>query len=135
MKIHTYLLTALLLTTVLAYSQDPGAAPPNIIGLKMAFITKQLELTNEESQKFWPVYYTYSAELRKSRQSKKEDILAQEEEMLNIRKKYRNEFKKILVSEERVNKALTVDRDFMNVVRKELQQRARNGKGRQKEFN
>jgi hypothetical protein len=129
MKKYICLLTALLLITTLVYSQDPGVAPPNIIGLKMAFITKQLELNNEESQKFWPVYYTYSAELRKSRQSKKEDILAQEEEMLNIRKKYRMEFKKILVSEERVNKALTVDRDFMNEVRKELQQRARKGKG------
>lgn len=50
--------------------------------------------------------------------------------MLNLRKKYRTEFKKILATDERVNKALTVDRDFMVVVKKELQQRRLRGKGK-----
>ncbi|MEO8172901.1 MAG: hypothetical protein ABI581_07450, partial [Sediminibacterium sp.] len=56
-------------------------------------------------------------------QGKKGDVLEMEESMLNVRKKYKAEFKKILNTDERVNKALTVDRDFMNVVRKEIQQR------------
>lgn len=47
--------------------------------------------------------------------------------MLNLRKKYRSEFKKILNTDDRVNKALTVDRDFMIAVRKELQQRKNKG--------
>jgi hypothetical protein len=51
-------------------------------------------------------------------------VIALEESMLNVRKKYRTEFRKVLLTDDRVNKALTVDRDFSNVVRKELMQRA-----------
>lgn len=131
--LYTFLLIFCFAATVQAQQDDaqPQTPPANIIGLKMAFVTKQLALTNEEAQKFWPVYYSYSAELRKTRQNRKEDILATEEEMLNLRKKYRTEFKKILTTDERVNKALTVDRDFMFVVKKELQQRRLRGKGKQ----
>ena len=113
----------------IAQQDDKAAATPsNIMGLQMAFVTKQLALTNEEAQKFWPVYYSYKTELRKSRQGNRDDVLAMEENMLNVRKKYRTEFKKILSADERVNKALTVDRDFANVVKKELmQRRAKNG--------
>jgi hypothetical protein len=112
--------------TVWAQQQDtPRTTPPNIMGLKMSFVTKQLALTNDEAQKFWPVYYNYSAELRQARRGGKDDVLGMEENMLNVRKKYKVEFKKILVTDERVNKALTVDRDFMNVVKKELQERSR----------
>ncbi len=112
--------------TIFAQQVDPASPPPStIIGLKMAFVTKQLGLTNEEAQKFWPVYYSYSVELRKTTQGKKADVLEMEEGMLNVRKKYKTEFKKILNTDERVNKALTVDRDFRNAVIKEVQQRAK----------
>ncbi len=134
-RIYTCLVCLLLATgTVVAQQDDAPAPPSNIVGLKMAFVTKQLALTNEEAQKFWPVYYSYAADLRRLRQARrdKEDVLAMEEDMLNIRKKYRTEFKKILTADDRVNKALTVDRDFMNVVKKELQKRrSRGGVGKQ----
>jgi len=54
--------------------------------------------------------------------------LAFEEAALNIKKKYRNDFKKALGSDERVNKALTADRAFMGMIREELQNR-RDGQG------
>ncbi len=128
-KAHYFIVLLLLAScTIFAQQADPAVAPDNIIGLKMAFVTKQLSLTNEEAQKFWPVYYSYSAELRKTRQAKKNgDVLEMEEGMLNVRKKYKTEFKKILNTDDRVNKALTVDRDFLNVVRKEVQQRKAGG--------
>jgi hypothetical protein len=127
MKKTHYFIVLLLLAACTLFAQpgDPAVAQPaNIMGLKMAFVTKQLSLTNEEAQKFWPVYYSYTAELRKTRQAKKGgDVLEMEEGMLNVRKKYKTEFKKILTADDRVNKALTVDRDFLNVVKKEMQQR------------
>jgi len=95
----------------------------NIEVLKVAYFTKHLSLTTEEAEKFWPLYNSYSGEVRKARQDNKEDILAFEEAVLNIRKRYRGDLKKILVSDERVNKALVAEREFMNVVRKELQDR------------
>ncbi|MBW0177145.1 hypothetical protein [Sediminibacterium sp.] len=95
----------------------------NIEVLKVAYFTRHLSLTTEEAEKFWPMYNSYTGEVKKARQDNKEDILAFEEAVLNIRKKYKGELKKILVTDERVNKALLAEREFMNVVRKELQQR------------
>jgi Skp family chaperone for outer membrane proteins len=40
-----------------------------IESLKIAYITKRLLLTPEESQKFWPVYNQYEAEKKQIRQS------------------------------------------------------------------
>ena len=111
---------------------DVQAQPPgermrgpreNIEVLKVAYFTKHLSLTTEEAEKFWPLYNSHSAEVRKAKQDNKEDIIAFEEAVLNIRKRYRVELKKVLVSDERVNKALVAEREFMNVVRKELQDR------------
>lgn len=95
----------------------------NIEVLKIAYFTKHLSLTTEEAEKFWPLYNSYTLEVKKARQDNKEDILAFEEEVLNIRKKYKSDLRKILITDERVNKALIAEREFMNVVRKELQQR------------
>ncbi len=95
----------------------------NIEVLKVAYFTKHLSLTTEEAEKFWPLYNSYTGDIRKARGDNKDDILAFEEAVLNIRKKYKTDLKKILVTDERVNKALMAEREFMNVVRKELQQR------------
>ncbi len=124
-----FTISFLLLLTAGSYvqAQPPGERmrPPreNIEVLKVAYFTKHLSLTTEEAEKFWPMYNSYSAEVRKARQDNKEDILAFEEAVLNIRKRYRVDLKKILISDERVNKALVAEREFMNVVRKELQER------------
>lgn len=121
-----YLLFSLLMFMAFpGMAQQEGASPnaATIQGLKIAFITRQLTLTTEESEKFWPLYFTYMGELKKARQEKQEDILGLEEEVLGIRKKYKPEFKKLLLTDERTNKVLTADRDFNNVLRKELQQR------------
>lgn len=141
-KTHCLLILLLSISLSALAQPDPGTAPqakpPRIMGLKMDYVTKQLSLSTDEAQKFWPVYYSYSNEMRKTRAGQKEDVIALEEGMLNVRKKYKAEFKKILLTDERVNKALTVDRDFSNVVRKELLQRAKTRgpkAGRKGEFN
>lgn len=125
--LYTISFVLFFISVVNVQAQPPGERmrPPreNIEVLKVAYFTKHLSLTTEEAEKFWPMYNSYSAEVRKARQDNKEDILAFEEAVLNIRKRYRVELKKVLVSDERVNKALLAEREFMNVVRKELQDR------------
>lgn len=120
-----FIITLLVASTVM--SQEPQrkmmGGRQNVEVLKVAYFTKHLALTTEEAEKFWPLYNSYTNEVRKARQDNKEDILAFEETVLNIRKKYKTDLKKILVTDERVNKALQAEREFMNVVRKELQQR------------
>jgi nitrate reductase assembly molybdenum cofactor insertion protein NarJ len=101
--------------------------------LKTAYVTKQLNLTTEEAEKFWPVYRSYAADLHKMRQEQRGgDVLELEENVLNLRKKYRGEFKKVLNADDRATRALIVERDFNNMIRKEWQQRMemRKEKGR-----
>ena len=107
----------------------------NIEALKVAFMTKHLNLTIDEAQKFWPAYNACFEELKKARQEKNEDILAFEEAALNIRKKYKNDFKKALGSDERVNKAMGADRAFMGMIREELENRKGGKPGSKKKGN
>jgi len=137
--ILSFLLSFFVVAIAMAQPQERPMGPrgkgpkpnrENVEALKVAFITKHLNLNAEEAQKFWPAYNACFEELKKVRQDKKEDVLAFEEAALNIKKKYKNDFKKALGSDERVNKALTADRAFMEMIRAELQNR-RGDKGLQ----
>lgn len=105
--------------------QSPQNKQNSIQALKVAFITKDLYLTAEEAQKFWPVYNAYMEELKKVRKDHKDDVIGGEEKSLMVKKKYFLDFKKILSSEERANKVFLADRDFANFIKKELQDRQR----------
>jgi hypothetical protein len=125
--LYIFVLLVSMQFTVFAKQEGPGQ---NIQNLKIGFVSRQLSLTSDEAQKFWPVYNDYTNELRKARKEQKDDVLGFEEQALNIRKKYKGEFKKILGSDERVNRTLTADRDFNNVLKKEWQRRMQMRAGR-----
>lgn len=119
-------LTILFLTLSLyAFCQPPnrGTIARNIQGLKIEFITRQLKLTTEEAG-FWPIYYAYTDELVKARKEQTDDLIANEEKILEIRKKFKPEFKQILVSDDRVLKAFQIERDFNAMLKAELDKRA-----------
>lgn len=90
------------------------------------YLTKELNLTPDESEKLKPVYRDYLIDLRLVRKEKNSDPIATEEKILNIRKKYREDFRKILISEERVNKLLIAEKKFRDILRKELIERKLN---------
>jgi hypothetical protein len=89
------------------------------------FITKKLNLTPAEAEKFWPVYNEQKAASRNLMQTAKEDEIAFQEAMLVIRKKFKKDLMPILKTEERVNLALKVDRDLLNRMRNEMMRRKR----------
>lgn len=98
-----YILLVLVFLGGFANSQEPQQPLDekklqDIEALKVAFISKELNLTPEEAQKFWPVYNQYSKELKEIRKSAKEDgdVLDRDEKVLNIRKHYKDQFTKIL---------------------------------------
>jgi hypothetical protein len=104
MKNWIYSLIISLSLTTSAFAQ-----PANIESVRAAFITQKLELTPEESQKFWPVYNSYHQEMKqlatKKNQLRKSfkqngaapaDGLEIETQMLELRKRYRQEFSKVL---------------------------------------
>ena len=89
------------------------------------FITKKLNLTPAEAEKFWPVYNEQKAASRNLMQTAKEDEIAFQEAMLVIRKKFKKDLMPILKTEERVNLALKVDRELLNRMRNEMMRRKR----------
>jgi hypothetical protein len=89
------------------------------------FITKKLNLTPAEAEKFWPIYNEQKAASRNLMQTAKEDEIAFQEAMLVIRKKFKKDLMPILKTEERVNLALKVDRDLLNRMRNEMMRRKR----------
>ena len=89
------------------------------------FITKKLDLTPAEAEKFWPLYNEQKTASRNLMQTAKEDEFAFQEAMLVIRKKFKKDLMPILKTEERVNLALKVDRELLNKMRNEMMRRKR----------
>ena len=89
------------------------------------FITKKLDLTPAEAEKFWPLYNEQKTASRNLMQTAKEDEIAFQEALLVIRKKFKKDLMPILKTEERVNLALKVDRELLNKMRNEMMRRKR----------
>ena len=120
------ILTILLIscfTTFAANAQDDKGA--EIEKLKIAFLSKQLDLTVEEAQKFWPVFNSYEKEwkqLLKDNRDNGSDELKLQEARLNLTKKYKPEFLKV-ISEEKFNRLLKAQNRWHEMLREELQRR------------
>jgi hypothetical protein len=118
---------------VLIAQPPPGQKPPpNVEALKVAFLTRQLELSPDEAKKFWPVHDAYQDEIEKllrDNRDKKADELELEEKLLGIRKKYKPEFLKA-ISEDKFNKMLRAEREFRDMIRKEMERRRAGGQGK-----
>src|SRR5579875_2089590 len=103
-----FLLFFLLLHSYFCAAQDDNEETgKNLQAVRVAYITNYLKLSPQEAQKFWPVYNSYIQEVKKARKENPNDIVAQQEAIVNIRKKYKGDFKNIVESDERVNKTYT----------------------------
>ncbi|MFZ4101451.1 MAG: hypothetical protein ACOYKR_05820 [Sphingobacterium thalpophilum] len=119
-------------------AQDRREHYQRIEAIKVAFITKKLDLTTEEAQKFWPVYNNYQKELmglmRKRREDrKKTDIdpndkinldLSYESKMLELKKKYKKIYLKAIPAE-KVLLLYHAEREFREHLIKQLNHRRR----------
>lgn len=111
-----------------AQDEDADKRADKIQALKIAFITEQLSLTSDEAQRFWPVYGQYENDVKSLYSDKGNgDVIENEEKLLNIRKKYRPEFVRIL-GQPRMNKLFNAEREFRGV----LLQRLRNKNSQQR---
>ena len=99
-----------------------------IQSLKIAFITQKLELTSDEAQKFWPVYNRYETEIRQANKDSKAgggDAIDNEEKVLNVKKKYRIEFIKV-IGQPKTNILFNSEREFRGVLMRHLKDKPRN---------
>jgi hypothetical protein len=109
--------------TALAQDNPDPNPPGKIEPLKIAYITRKLNLSPEEAQRFWPIYDQYAKELREARQANKDKTdIELDEILLNIRKKYNGQFANALPSA-KVNQFFRSEREFNNFVRREWLER------------
>lgn len=102
-------------------SAQPGAHKgERVHALKIGFITHRLDLTPDEAQKFWPVFNTYENEIRQLILANKGgDELENEEKVLNLRKRFRIEFTRILGAA-KASKLFIAERDFRSALLRKL---------------
>ncbi len=84
----------------LGFAQQPSAQADQkdnkIKALYVAYITQELQLTEAEAQKFWPVHTQYDNEVKAT--NKQTDVLERQQSELNIKKKYQEKFVAIIGS-------------------------------------
>ena len=110
-------------------AQSQGRQGPfagQLEAMKTGYITNRLRLTNEEAQKFWPIYNSYAAEVQQAyynfRHQPNSSEIVLEESLLNIKKKYSVEFLKA-IPPPKINEFFKAEKDFNNFVRTEMQRR------------
>lgn len=122
-----FLLLVLIINISIAHTQGlrPGLMP-NIQGLKIAYFTRELSLSQEEAQKFWPVYYDYTDEVAAVRNEQKNDVISSDEKVLSVKKKYYGQFRSVLGNNgQRAGKVYLCEREFGNYIKKEIENRQR----------
>lgn len=114
------LLAILLNINYFCHVQAQEVNSKKIDSLQSVYFTEKLVLTPDESEKFWPVYNSYKNEIKTVKKENETDRIATEEKVLNVRKKYKVDFKKILEDDERVNKVYVLEKEFRDMLRDEL---------------
>ena len=141
---YLVLLTCFFLFFQETFSQPPGDKSERLEAIKIGFITKSLDLSPAESQKFWPIYNQYQAELKKIRKDQRQDrsdaiedfdklddkeaaavienMLGYEQAKVDLMRRYNAEFQKA-VSARKVAKLYYTERQFKELIMKEIQER------------
>ncbi|MBK0381873.1 hypothetical protein I5M32_02785 [Pedobacter sp. SD-b] len=126
-----------LLSSSLTFAQNGNQKKArHIESIKIGYLTRRLDLSPEESQKFWPVYNQYQDDLSAINRQKKEarsqniddasktvdDDFKFDGKILDLKKKYRYKFNEIL-SPEKVKELYAAERDFREELIKQLKNR------------
>jgi hypothetical protein len=68
--------------------------------MEVAYMTRELNLSSEDAQKFWPVFNKYRDEMKAVQTNTGiTDPLDKQQRLLDVRKKYRNDFNRTLGQE------------------------------------
>jgi hypothetical protein len=113
MKKWLLILSLFLFTGLTAFSQeDDDTQEGGKIAVRMReYIQKNLGLSKAEAQKFTPVFVRYFREFAQTHRQYKPDILILKQKIIELRIKYRIEFRQIM-DEQRANKVYHYEDKF-----------------------
>lgn len=124
----TILLSTLvaLVLPIISMAQPPANDPrqqERVQALEIAFLSRKLELTPDEAQKFWPIYNDYKRDIRQvmmaQRNNPDRDLIDMEQKMVDVRKKYKERFVGC-IGQPRMNKLFSSEREFRGVLMNQL---------------
>ena len=131
MKTVVTLMIMLFSITSFAVAQEQQQRPDpkqeeKIQALEIAFISRKLNLTTDEAQKFWPVYNEYKRDIHQvmiaQRNNPNKDVVDNEQKIIDVRKKYRDRFVGV-IGQPRMNKFFQAEREFRGVLMNQLKNR------------
>lgn len=129
-----YILTFFILFLVLdsSIAQTQESRFQQIEAAKVAYITKQLQLSPAEAQKFFPIYNQYRQEIRQISHEKRGkntnfkrgqvNELEFDSQILACKKKYRERFATVIPAA-KASRFFEVEREFRETLFKELENR------------
>lgn len=121
-------------TSIANAQTDPPQQPPvdeakqseKLQALYVAYITKELNLTTDEAQKFWPVHTEFDKEIKAVKQDLPE--LDKQQAVLNIKKKYQDRFSRI-INADRTERFFRKDGEFRRKLIERLRKMRQNRPG------
>jgi Spy/CpxP family protein refolding chaperone len=147
------LILALSICSLAAFAQQGRMQEKleKVNNLKIAYLTKELDLSSAQAEKFWPIYNNYEKELMQTRRSFKQkhlndrmdgltdkeskelldDQLAMETAVIAIRKNYRNEFLKVLSPQQLVT-LMEAEKRFNQMLKDKMRARREDSAPRDK---
>ncbi len=103
--------------------ETKGEDSKKIQAMEVAYITKELNLSPEEAEKFWPIFNKYRGDAKAVIGDRTiTDPLDRQQKILDLRKKYRTEFTRVLTND-RGNRVFPAEDQFRQMVRRELLKR------------
>lgn len=128
MKKYLLILTIFTGSFSMAFAQenqtgDELSKQERIKALYVAYVSQQLNFTPEEAQKFWPVHTQFETDLK----SVKKDLpeLDKQQARLNIKKKYQDNFNKI-IGNNRCERFFRMDGEFKRKLLDRMEKRGNN---------
>jgi hypothetical protein len=112
-------------TAILAQDDSTDDKTGRLRDRMQQYIQKRLDMTKPEAERFSPIFLRYITDLRKTHRENRTDRPVLQLRIAELRVKYRNEFKEIL-GEQRANRVFQHQREFEEMVRKEIIERRKN---------
>jgi|SRR6185503_3358409 len=82
------------------------------------FIQRRLNLSKNEAERFTPVFIRYFREWRQTLRENKDDVLIRQQKIVDLRLRYRTEFKEI-VGEKKSNDVFKKQDEFVRIIREQ----------------